>query len=342
MSELTVRVLRELRADGAKVLRIAFCNETMETLSNVTWSVKITGKKDIVHKDFNEVIESLSPDEYYYVDIDERDFIDAFTQHLVTITVNGVVQRYAISLYFLDPVVDGKVKKTVPHCVQFFKRYTVFTCVSLLVLASFIFFIPYRPVTEEMSRNYLYYHRFITLFSTFYFIPVTLTFLSFAIPYFLERAQPSGRQISGTISPSGQANLRLHGEGTTFKFNYTAKMLKNVFLYTFYLNLLLLAYIGLHGVSPFPKLGYDVFAAIGGVFSKQRPFISTDHANLNKVILIAEYLLILLLPIVIFKLMKKVPRVVKGITSVFWGLAIGLLLTLIPFTLSKFLVWVAA
>ena len=66
MSELTVRVRREIRADGAKVLTIAFCNETQETLTNVPCGVKITDKKDIVYKDFNEVIDSLSPDEYYW------------------------------------------------------------------------------------------------------------------------------------------------------------------------------------------------------------------------------------------------------------------------------------
>ncbi|HPS44706.1 MAG TPA: hypothetical protein PK542_09490 [Treponemataceae bacterium] len=342
MSELTVRVLRELRADGAKVLTIAFCNETQETLSNVPYSVKITDKKDIVHKDFNEVIDSLSPDEYYYVEIDERDFVEPFSQYLIAITVHDVVQQYAISLYFLDPIVDGKVKKTVPHLAQFFKRYTVFSCVALFALVSFIFFVPYRPVTPEMSRNFLYYHRFLTLFFTFYFVPVAVTLISFAVPYFLERMQPSGRQITGTVSASGQANLRLHEKGATFKFNFTAKMLRNIFIYAFYVNLLLLAYIGLHGVSPIPRLGYDVFSAIGGVFSQQLPFVATDHANLNKVMLFAEYALILLLPIVIFKLMNKAPRIVKGITSVFWGLSIGLLLTLIPFTLSKFLTWVIA
>ena len=156
-----------------------------------------------------------------------------------------------------------------------------------------------------MSRASLYYRWFIALFAPFYLLPVGITSLSFAILF--HRALPAVRKAdlgAGTVSASGQANVRLHEKGSTFKVTITASMLRNVFLYAFYLNILPLAYIGLMGVSPFPRPGYDLVVGVGGAFYKQTPLIATDHATLNGVIPYAEYLLVLLLPIVIPKLMN--------------------------------------
>ncbi len=342
MNGLNVKVRRELKADGTKHLCIELHNETQEALSDIPYNVIIGDKKGNVSKRFSENIESIPSGDFYFIEIDENDYLQPFTKYILTITADDATYQYMMSFYFIDPMVNGRTKRRVPHFIQFFKRYTVFSCTVLLAVASFIFFKPYQPVTPEMSRNFLYYYAYISIFSVLYFLPTAAALLSFLIPYMITRAQPTGKQVTGTVSFSGQADLRLHDFGSGFKFNVTSKMLQNIFVYTFFINIFLIAYISLNGVYPFPKLGYNLLDALLIMFVKNRPFIGTSYNNLNLIIVIVEYLLILLLPIIPFKLSKKIPRLVKSITSVYWGLVFGCMITYILTLLPKIYLWITA
>ncbi|HNY17974.1 MAG TPA: hypothetical protein PKL75_11000 [Treponemataceae bacterium] len=266
-------------------------------------------------------------------------------RQFVRITVAGEASEFLVTGPYSDPVVGSKVRPTRNHAVAFLKRHafveTIAIAVAILITAVPTFLS--ADAIKKASEGYGLRLLSIELAWVIFGLPL-LIYVGWLVISGMMAKNASSTTAHGTVT-GGSINLTIH-EGSASTANLIQDTMgvgklsvhRKVFFFGFCLNAAIIAYQLLHGVMKGETsivsgiLSCSLFLTTKSmqVFFAAKPIIDTGFKNINVLLALAEYALVVAFPIVLLKLTKERVAIQQKVTSAFWGLLFGFLLAQLP------------
>jgi hypothetical protein len=266
-------------------------------------------------------------------------------KQFMRVTVAGEAREFLVCGHNSDPVIDSKVRRSSSHAIGFIKRHALSLSVAVVVAASLTAFstLASEKTIEKASEGLGMGFLSIELAWVVFGFPL-LVYLGWMLISSQMASQASTTTAYGTMS-GGTINLTVY-EGSATNAAYYREVMgtgrpsahRKVFFFGFCLNASIIAYQLLHGVMKGEK---SVFSGIMScslfltshsieVFFGVKPVIDTGLKNVNLILALVDYALIIAIPIALLKLTKEHVVFQKKVVTVFWGVFFGLLIAQVP------------
>lgn len=157
---------------------------------------------------------------------------------------------------------------------------------------------------------------------------------------------------SGRVDSYGNVNVTIHqGTAASDLSKEEKEMFNNkelhafMFVFGFLMNISVIAYLLFHGARKifnnsllqliqacsFPYISSNSYKLL----FKFQPSIITSHTNLNLIIVLIEYILVLAIPTILLVLIiKNFRKVIDIILSIFWSSFVGITIVMLPLLFS--------
>jgi hypothetical protein len=266
-------------------------------------------------------------------------------RQFMRVTIAGEAREFLVSRHYSDPVIDSKVRRSSSHAVGFFKRHALSlsiaaaVAVSLTAVSTWVSEKTIEKASAGLGMGFLGVELAWVLFG----LPL-IVYLGWLILSSMTESRASNTTAYGTVS-GGTINLTVH-QGSASDAAFYRDLMgtgrpsahRKIFFFGFCLNAAIIAYQLLHGVL---KGAESVFSGIMScslfwtthsikVFFGVKPVIDTGLKNVNLILALAEYALVIAFPFALLALTKKRVVFQKKVVTVFWGVLFGLLLAQVP------------